>query len=601
MTADTGSRQRLAAILAADAAGYSRLMAADEAGTLAALDAARAVFRHRIETHQGRVVDMAGDSVLAVFGTAIGAMSAALAVQHDLDDARGAVPEDRQMRFRIGVHLGDVTERDDGTVYGDGVNIAARLQALAAAGGITVSDAVQGAVRGRLAASFADQGEQLVKNMPHRVRVFAVSTNGDAAGAAGATTSVDLAVPTRMSIAVLPFANLSGDQEQDYFADGMVEDIITALARMETLFVIARNSSFVYKGRAVDIKQVGRELGVSYVLEGSVRKSGNRVRITGQLIEADKGQHVWTDRFEGTLDDVFELQDRITESIVSAIEPSILRVELERIRFKPTSNLGAYELVLRALRGLEPSATRAGQDESLQLMRRAIELDPHYSLAKAMAAFVCWRQVTEGHGGAEHVKAGLRYAEEALSGRRDHPLVLSCAGLAIGSLGYRALGFSVLGFRYDQAERAIERALSLGPSLLQVQYCAGIVRAIVGDGEAALGHFERAMRISPLDPGMSAFITGAAGAQLVCGKYDQALVLAQRAIRENPNFVGGHRTMLVALGLLGRADEAKLAAQRIFELTPAFTVSQFEHVSPYKDPEWRKRAADVYRAAGVPK
>jgi adenylate cyclase len=599
MTADAGSKQRLAAILAADAAGYSRLMSADEAGTVAALDAARAVFRRCIETHQGRVVDMAGDSVLAVFGTAIGAMSAALAVQRDLDDARGAVSADRQMRFRIGVHLGDVIEKDDGTVYGDGVNMAARLQALAEAGGISVSEAVQGAVRGRLSATFADQGEQVVKNMPHPVRVFAVNPNGDAAAAVGATSPAEPAVPNRMSIAVLPFANMSGDPEQDYFADGMVEDIITALAGTE-LFVIARNSSFVYKGRAVDIKQVGRELGVCYVLEGSVRKSGNRVRITGQLIEADKGHHLWADRFEGTLDDVFELQDRITESIVSAIEPSILNVERERVRFKPTSNLQAYELALRALPGIMPSATGVEQDESLALLRRALELDPHYSLVKAMSAFVCWRRVTEGLGDATHVKTGLRLAEEALSEKSGHPLVLSYSGLVLGSLGYRALGFRVLGFRYDQAERAIERALSLGPNLVLVQYCAGVVRGILGEGEAALGHFERAMRISPFDPAMSAFVAGAAGAHLGCGRIEQALLLAQRAVQENPNFVGAHRMTVIALGFLGRIDEAKLAAQRILELTPAFTVSQFEHVTPFRDPAVRKRLADVYRAAGVP-
>ena len=594
---DSGSRQRLAAILAADAAGYSRLMAADAAATVAALDTARATFRRGIEAHQGRIVDMAGDSVLAVFGTALGAVSAALAIQRELDLARGAEPEDRQLRFRIGIHLGDVIEKDDGTVYGDGVNIAARLQALAQVGGVTVSDAVQGAVRGRLAATFADQGEQAVKNIAHPVRAVAVSAGGDAADAA---STIEMSLPSRLSIAVLPFANMSGDPEQDYFADGMVEDIITALARMDLFFVIARNSSFVYKGRAVDIKQVGRELGVRYVLEGSVRKSGNRVRITGQLIEAEKGQHVWADRFEGELDDVFELQDRITESIVSAVEPSILRVELERIRFKPTSNLQAYELVLRALPGLMPSTTRAGQNESLSFLRRALEIDPHYALAKALVAFVCWRRVGEGQGDAEDVKAGLRQAEEALAEKGDHPMVLGYAGLVLGSLGYRALGVPVLGFRYDEAEHAIERALTLGPNLLMVQYCAGAIRGILGDGEAALGHFERAMRISPLDPGMSAFITGAAGAQVICGRYDQALVLAQRAIRASPSFVGGHRMLVVALALLDRIDDAKGAAQRMLALAPAFTVSRFGRVSPHKDPEFRKRLAAAYRAAGVP-
>ena len=407
---DTGSRHRLTAILAADAAGYSRLMAVDESGTVAALDAARALFRVRIEANRGRVVDMAGDSVLAVFETAAGAVSAALAVQLDLDAARGSVPEDRQMRFRIGVHLGDVIEKGDGTVYGDGVNIAARLQALADVGGITVSDAVHGAVRGKVTTSFVDQGEQTVKNIPHPVRAFALHASGSPPESAPTTTEIGLSSPAN-SIAVLPFTNMSGDPEQDYFADGMVEDIITALARMRVFFVIARNSSFVYKGKAVDVKQVGRELGVRYVLEGSVRKSGSRVRITGQLIEAVSGHHVWADRFDGTLEDVFDLQDRITESIVSAIEPNMRRAEIERARAKPTSNLQAYDLLLRALPGVMPGASQAARGGALSLIRRALEMDSRYSLAKALGAFLCLARVSEGYGDADDVKAGLRFAD----------------------------------------------------------------------------------------------------------------------------------------------------------------------------------------------
>ena len=597
---DTGSRHRLTAILAADAAGYSRLMAVDESGTVAALDAARALFRVRIEANRGRVVDMAGDSVLAVFETAAGAVSAALAVQLDLDAARGSVPEDRQMRFRIGVHLGDVIEKGDGTVYGDGVNIAARLQALADVGGITVSDAVHGAVRGKVTTSFVDQGEQTVKNIPHPVRAFALHASGSPPESAPTTTEIGLSSPAN-SIAVLPFTNMSGDPEQDYFADGMVEDIITALARMRVFFVIARNSSFVYKGKAVDVKQVGRELGVRYVLEGSVRKSGSRVRITGQLIEAVSGHHVWADRFDGTLEDVFDLQDRITESIVSAIEPNMRRAEIERARAKPTSNLQAYDLLLRALPGVMPGASQAARGGALSLIRRALEMDSRYSLAKALGAFLCLARVSEGYGDADDVKAGLRFADEALSERDDDPTILSHAGMVLGSLGYRALGFRVLGFRYDEAQRAIERALSLGPNLLVVQYSAGAVEAILGHGDAALRHFERAMRISPFDPAMSAFIQGTSGALLLSGRYEESLAAAQQAIGHSPNFVGGHRLLVVALSHLGRTDEARAAAQHLLELAPAFTVSQFRSVSAFKDPEFRKRVADMYLAAGIPR
>ncbi len=583
-------------------------MASDDRATVAALDSARAVFREQIEIQSGCVIDMAGDSVLAVFGTATGAVAAALEVQHMLGAAHMDMPEERQMRFRIGVHLGDVIEKADGSVYGDGVNIAARLQSLADIGSVMVSDAVYGAVRGKVEAIFEDRGEQSVKNIPHPVRAFAVAQAisgaapvGVASKSANGIPEAALSLPDKPSIAVLPFTNMSGDSEQDYFADGMVEDITTALARMGVFFVIARNSSFVYKGHAVDIKQVGRELGVRYVLEGSVRKAGNRMRITGQLIEAESGHHVWADRFEGNLDDVFELQDRITDSIVSAIEPNMRRAETERARVKPTANLQAYDLQLRALAGLMPGSTRLAKDEALSFIRRALLMDPHYTLAKAMGAFVCWARAAEGYANAEDVKAGLRYADEALAERSDDPTILSCSGLTLGSLGYRLLGVRLLGFRYDEAERAIERALSLSPNLLMVQFSAGMIKTILGDGEAALEHFERARRISPLDPGLSAILLYTGVAHLICGQYEKALLVAQRAVQVSPNFFGGHRMTVAALGFLGRIEEAKPVARRLLELAPEFTVSGYQSVSPYKDPAFRRRLAAIFRAAGIPK
>ena len=601
-------KQRLAAILAADAAGYSRLMSQDERATVEALDAARQVFRTHIESNRGRVIDMAGDSVLAVFETATGAVAAALAVQRELATAIVDIPENRRMRFRIGVHLGDVIEKSDGTIYGDGVNIAARLEGLADPGGITISDAVRGAVKGKIPASFVDQGEQTVKNIADPVRAYSVqvenATTSQSAASIRPTLSasaIDLSLPTKPSIAVLPFNNMSGDPEQDYFADGMVEDIITALARMGAFFVVARNSSFVYKGKAVNIKQVGRELGVHYVLEGSVRKSGNRVRITGQLIEAQNGNHVWADRFDGALDDVFDLQDKITESIVMAMEPNMRRTEIERARVKPAANLQAYDLLLRALPGLTPDSTRTERDDALAFIRRALEMDPHYALAKSLGAFACAARISDGYGNVEDVKSGLRYAEEALAQKIDDPTILSHAGLVLGSLGYRAMGFRVLGFRYEEAQRAVDRALSLGPNLLAVQYSAGVLRAITGDGDAALGHFERAIRISPRDPNLAAFIVGMGGAHLICGRFDQALELVQRAIQESPKFVGGHRLLVTVLGHLGRRDEARLAALRLLQLAPKLTVSKMQSVSPFKDPEFRKRITEIFLTAGVPK
>lgn len=595
---ESSVRQRLAAILAADVAGYSRLMAGDERSTVAALDSARGVFRVHIDAHQGRVIDMAGDSVLAVFDTATGAVVAALAIQDRLAASAEELPEDRRMRFRIGVHLGDIMEKDDGTVYGDGVNIAARLEGLAEPGGITISDAVQGAVRGKVAAGFIDQGEQEVKNIPHPVRAYRV--DADSSGRRTSAGQPELAPPEKLSIAVLPFANMSGDPEQEYFADGIVDDIITALARMNWIFVIARNSSFTYKGKSVDIKQVGRELGVLYVLEGSVRKSGNRVRITGQLIEAENGRHVWADRFEGTLEDIFELQDRITEEVVAAIEPSVRRAEIDRARTKPTSNLQAYDLLLRALPNLVPGSSKSTLDDAFGSIQRAIEMDPAYSLAKALAAFVCTQRISQGFGDADDVRSGLRYAEQALADHREHPATLSFSGLALASLGYRALGVRVLGFRYEEALRAVDRALDLSPNLFLVLLSAGMVRAIVGDADAAIGYFTRAMRISPRDPGTGALIAGIGGAHMIAGRYEEGLAAARRAVQESPNYVSAYRVMLGSLVLLGRLDEAKAVAVRVLELSPGATISRYRSVSPFKDKAFRNRIADCMRAAGIP-
>ncbi len=594
--------QRLVAILAADAAGYSRLMAADEPAAVLQLESARKVFLRRIEAHGGRVIDMAGDSVLAVFQSAIGAISAALGVQRDLDASHNATPDSSRMRFRIGVHLGDVIEADDGTVYGNGVNIAARLQTLAEAGGIMVSGAIHEAVRGKVSVGFFDRGEQDVKNIPHPVRALSVRLDGGASAASTVSARASPAFTERPSIAVLPFANMSGEPEQDCFADAMVDDIIAALARMELFFVIARNSSFVYKGKAVDIRQVGRELGVRYVLEGTVRKSGNRIRITGQLIESENGHHVWVDRFEGTFEDTFELQDRFTDSIVSAIEPNLRRAELERSRVRGTSTLNAYDLLLRAIPAIiTPGSSRNQKDEALSWIQRALESDPRYSLAKALGAFVCWTRTVDGYGTSDDVKTGLRYADEALSERSSDPLILSCAGAVIGSLGYRVQGVHALGFRYEQANRAIDLALTLSPSLLMVQVCAGNIKAVFGDGDAALAHYQRAIKISPIDPAMSGFIAGTALAHLLAGRYGDGLTAAHHAIGMTPNLILGHHLMVLALGCLDRFDEAKQAAQRLLELVPGFTVTAYQSVSPLKDSALRKRFADIYHAAGVPK
>ena len=410
-----------------------------------------------------------------------------------------------------------------------------------------------------------------------------------------------LALPNIPSIAVLPFENLSGDPSQDYFADGMVEDIITALARMKAFFVIARNSTFVYKGRAVDIKRVGRELGVRYVLEGSVRKSGGHLRITGQLIDASDGHHVWADRFDGGLDDIFALQDKITDCIVEALEPSIRRAEFERTRSLPTSNVQAYDLGWRALAKLKPNTTRTDNDEALSLVARAVQLDPNFAQVKALGALACVARIMEGYGDAGDVKTGLRYAEQALAEDTDDPTVLSQAGLALATLGFRALGVRVLGFRYDEATRAIERTLELSPNLIAVQYCAATLRLYLSDSDASIEHWERCARISPLDPVKVMFTAGVGAAHMLAGRYEQALVAAQRVVQESPSYAIGHRLMVANLGFLDRMDEARMAARRMLELIPGFTVFKYQSVAPYQSAEFRKKSAAIYRAAGVPR
>jgi adenylate cyclase len=582
-------KQRLAAILAADVAGYSRLMAVDERATVAALDTARAVFRTQIESNQGRVIDMAGDSVLAVFETATGAVTSALAVQRELNASLSAVPEDRRMRFRIGVHLGDVIEKADGTVYGDGVNIAARLQGLAEHGGIAVSESIRTAVKGKVSASFEDQGEQQVKNIAEPVRVFRVVLKAHV-DAAGAIAAPALALPDKPSLAVLPFTNLSGDPEQEYFADGVVDDIISALSRVRAFFVIARNSSFTYKGKAVDIKQVGRELGVRYVLEGSIRKAGNRVRIVGQLIEAENGRHIWSDRFEGNLDDIFELQDRITESVVGAIEPSLQLAEIERARSKPTANLHAYDLCLRALPNLLSHSTKAANDEVLGFLYRAIEMDPGYSLAKAMCANAYLLRKAQSWASAAEIEEGLRLAEEALADHHDDPATLSYAGQAL----------SYLGFRHDEGLRAVDRALALNPNSTRTLLAAGWVRAYVGDASIAIEHFQRAMRLSPLDPAMGYVLTGLGYAYLIAGKYEDALSTGLKSIQENPRWTSAHRVVVVCLVQLGRLDEARVAANRTIELAPEVTISALRPLSPWKDEAFKERYLSALRVAGIP-
>jgi TolB-like protein len=583
-----GDRQRLAAILAADVVGFARLMAGNERGTIAALDAARRVFTAEITARDGRVVDMAGDGVLALFDSVTAALGAALAVQSELAASFAAAPDAERMRFRIGVHLGDVHERADGAIYGDGVNIAARLESLAEPGGILVSEAVFVVARGKVAASFADQGERAMKNIPHPLRTYRVRAEG--AADAPALRDARRAAPEQPGIAVLPFTNMSGDPEQEYFADGVVEDVITALSRFKDLFVIARNSTFVYKGRSVDVAEVARDLGVRYVLEGSVRKAGQRVRITGQLIDAATRGHVWADYFDGGLEDVFALQDRITESVVGALMPSLHQAEIERARRKPPASLDAYDYVLRALPAAM-SNTVVEAAAALALLEEAVRLDPGYGYAHALIAAVHGTIYRTG-AGAEAAAARQKAAEHA---RRALALGADCsATLAVA-------GFMVLIADRDlaAARAALDRAVVLNSNSAQALGRRAFVLAMVGDAEPAIADATRALRLSPLDPGSFLPQVAIAIAHLGRRQYDEAVAWAGKAIAVNPRYPFGYAFSIVAECARGNAAAAGRLASRLAAVLPTFTPAALATVFDVFPDPLRSDSVAIVRAAGL--
>lgn len=568
-------RQRLAAILSADAVGYSRLMSGDERATLAALDSARAIFREHIEAHQGRVIDMAGDSVLAVFDTATGAVVASLAAQEALAATAAAVPEDRQMRFRIGVHLGDVMEKADGTVYGDGVNIASRLQGLAEPGGITVSDAVQSAVQGRVGASFSDQGVQEVKNILHTVHAFRVVA-ARSKGPAGAPEPSKRPPGEKPSIAVLPFANMSGDPEQEYFADGISEDIITGLSKLRWFFVIARNSSFAYKGKSVDMKRVARELAVRYILEGSVRKGGNRVRITAQLIDAQSGSHLWAERYDGELTDVFALQDEITQKVVAAIEPKLLEAEGLRSQHRSPTDIGAWDMVIQA-NSLFWRLNRADGEEAIAMLRRAVEHYPDYAPAHSMLAFML---LVSGYAwnimGPQVSQAATLAARAAQLDDSD-----PWAHLASGFVAFMRR-------RTDEAAEQFQRALDLNPNFAAAHGYLGWALVFDGRSDQALPHLEQAIRLSPHDPQNVIFNGGFAIAHYFSGRYADAVACARKSLQQRSGFTAGRRIFVASLACSGNIDEARAELARLKELQPELSLAWIEQHVPYTSSQMPK-------------
>jgi adenylate cyclase len=585
-------RRRLAAILAADVAGYSRLMAADESDTLARLKQLRAeVFEPKIAQYHGRIVGSAGDSLLIEFASAVNAVHCAIEVQRELGDRNADLPEDRRMAFRMGVNLGDVIAEDD-TIHGQGVNVAARLEKLAEPGGICVGRAIYDQVRGKLACAYDDLGEQRVHNVPEPVRAYRVRpAKGSADSSPGLPSKGPLPLPDKPSIAVLPFQNLSADPEQEYFADGMVEEIITALSRLRWLFVIARNSSFTYKGRAVDVKEVGRVLGVRYVLEGSVRKAGKRVRITGQLIDTSTGAHLWADRFEGAIEDIFDLQDQMSASVVGAIAPRLEQAEIDRAKRKPTDNLDAYDYYLRGLACVY-QWTREASDEALSMFYKAIELDPNFALAYGMAAR-CYPQRKASGWVTDRVREiaeAERLARRAAELGREDALALCTAGIA---LGY------VVG-DLDDGAALIDRALQLNPNLVWAWHYSGWIKVWQGEPEVAIERFARAMRLSPQDPQIFNIHAATALAHFFASRYAEALSWAGMAIREQPHPLIASCAAAASAALTGQMEEAQKAMMRVRKLDPSMRLSSLKELFPIRRSEDYARWAEGLRRAGLP-
>ncbi len=589
---DTPVVRRLAAVLAADVVGYSRLMGQDELGTLSRLKGhRRELVDGAVAAHQGRIVKTTGDGMLIEFPSVTDALLCAAHIQRGMPARNADLPEERRIAFRVGINIGDlIIENDD--IFGNGVNVAARLESIAPPGGICISGAVYEEVRDRIALSYEDAGEIVLKNIARPVRVYRVGLVDAVPPKAepeGNRLPVAVPLPDKPSLAVLPFQNMSGEAESEYFADGMVEDVITALSRIDWLFVIARNSTFTYKGRAVDIKQVGRELGVRYVLEGSVRKAAGRVRISAQLIDAADGAHIWADRFDGNLDDVFELQDRIAESVAGAIEPKLRLAEIARSRRKPTDRMDAYDCFLQALANFH-LMQREPNREAVRLLERAIAIDPNYTAAHALAA-LCYAfrkgQAWMDDRAAESAE-GLRMARIALAAGYDDATTLYMGSLAL----------AYLGGENETAAGLIDRALKLNPNLGAAWNLSGWIRVYLGDAATAIEHFGRAARLSPLDPIGYIFSTGSAFAHFVAERYEDTVRLADKALHEGPVFLPALRIKVAALGMLGRGEDARQEVERLLRLEPQLRLSTLHLAIPWA-PALLARYAQGLRAAGV--
>jgi adenylate cyclase len=583
-------RRRLAAILAADIAGYSSLMGADEGRTVRDLKAHQAVVLPMIAEHGGRIIDTAGDGILAEFGSVVNAVECAVAVQKTMAERNTGIPSDRRMQFRIGVNLGDVIH-DDVRVYGDGVNIAARLESIAEPGGICVSAVVHDQVHKKLQLTFTDLGEQHLKNIDEPIRTYRIDSQE--LGVAQVGDRPALALPEKPSIAVLPLTNLSGDKEQEYFSDGITEDIITELSRFSELFVIARNSSFTYKGKSVDVRQVGRELGVRYILEGSVRRSGERVRITGQLVDATTGVHRWAERYDQQIEDVFAIQDEVARTIVGLLIAHVRHAEIERSLLKPPTIWQAYDFYIRANAAHNSfiSTWRLGDlDEARRLLEISLSIDPNYARAyvlRSITQMAVWAHpASKDRLKSDALERAYVWARQAVQLDPNLPTARAQIGWVLARKG-----------QHDAALEEVERASALNVNFIDLRFA--MVFVFAGEPVKAI---ETIKKIIKLDPFYAATLPGWLGfAYYMCKEYAEAVPHLRECVSRAPNYRGGHFWLAATYARLGQLEEARVEAAHALRIDPDYTISGARRrTGLFKHFEDAEHLLEGLRMAGLP-
>jgi adenylate cyclase len=581
-------QRRLAAILSADVVGYSRLMERDEAGTLTRLKTLRReLIDPQIAVHSGRMVKLMGDGALVEFASAVDAVTCAIEIQKRVLESNAAVPNEDRIEFRIGINVGDViVDVDD--IYGDGVNVAARIQALADPGGIYISRSAADQVRDKVPITIETRGEQSVKNIARPIEVFCIVTDGRASIAVTNTSPPKILAPSdKPSIAVLAFNNMSGDAEQEYFSDGISEDIITDLSKLPGLHVIARNSSFVYKKQAVSLPDVARDLGVRYVLEGSVRKAGNRIRVTAQLIDSTTGGHIWAERYDRDLTDIFAVQDELTREIIAALRVKLTPEQADRLVRKGVIEPEMYNLFLRA-REQMLLHTKAGNKETRKLLGGVIEKYPEFAAAHACIAFTYGNDFANGW--AEHpeqaIALGIEIAERAVA-MDDNEAQAHCA-LAVILLWNR---------QHERALAETERSLALSPNFSHAHMAKAHTLAYMGDGQRAVETLDAYRRLDPHYPAIALYFL--AEAQTLLGRYEDAIASLRERLARDPNSETANALLASCYGHLGRYDEARAAWSEVMRLAPDFSIERRRRVLPFKDPALFEARIEGLRKAGI--